>query len=53
MVRVKLDRDGEGSREALGMGNHSISVWDGSELELAWSKKSSSYFGKSFPILFL
>ena len=25
--------------EALGMGNCSIKIWDGSELELAWSKK--------------
>ena len=31
------------------MGNRSISIWDGSELELAWSKKSSSYFGNNFP----
>ena len=33
LARVKFDRDGEGDREALGMGNCSINVWDGSKLE--------------------
>ena len=33
LARVKFDRDGEGGREALGMGNCSINVWDGSKLE--------------------
>ena len=40
-------------REALGMGNCSINIWDGSEPELAWSKKSSSYFENDFPIYLL
>ena len=31
--RLKLDRDGEISKEALSMGNGSINIWDGSELE--------------------
>ena len=31
--RVKVNRDGEGGREALGIGNCSINIWDGSELE--------------------
>ena len=53
MSRVKLDKDGEGRREALGMGNHSINIWDGSELELACSNKSSSYFKSNFPIFLL
>ena len=53
MARVKFDRDGEGGREALGMGNCCVNVWDGSELELAWSKKGSSYFGNNFPIFLL
>ena len=26
LARVKLDKDGEGRREALGMGNHSINI---------------------------
>ena len=30
-----------------------IDVWDRSELELAWSKKSSSYFKNKFPIFLL
>ena len=37
LARVIHDKDGEGGREALGIGNHSINIWDGSELELAWS----------------
>ena len=47
LARVKYDRDGEGGREALGVENCSINIWDGSELQLAWSKKSSSYFKHS------
>ena len=35
------------------MGNCSINISDGSELDLAWSKKSSSYFGNNFPIFLL
>ena len=50
MDRVKFDRDGERGRDALGMGNCSISIWGQSELELAWSKISSSYFENNFPI---
>ena len=53
MAKVKFDWDGDRGRKALGMGNCSIDTWDGSELELAWSKKSSSYFEKGFPIFSL
>ena len=35
LARVKLDKDVEGGSEALGMGNRSINIWDGSKLELA------------------
>ena len=52
LARVKCDRDGKGGREVLGMENRSVNIWDGSELELAWSKKSSSYFENNFPIFF-
>ena len=48
MARVKTDRDGEEDREAPGMGFCSIDIWVRSELELAWSKKSSSYFERNF-----
>ena len=41
MARLKFDRDGVGHREALGMVNCTINIWDESELELAWSKKRS------------
>ena len=44
MVRVKFGRDGEGGMKALDMGNCSINIWDESEFELVWSKKSRSYF---------
>ena len=53
LTSVKLDKDGEEGREALGMGNHSINIWIGWELELAWSNKSSSYFECNFPIFLL
>ena len=53
LARVKYHRDGEGGREGLGVGNCSINIWDGSEPELAWSKKSSSYFKNNFPIFLL
>ena len=53
LARVKFARDDEGSRKALGVGNCSINIWDGSEQELAWSKKSSSYFGNIFPTFLL
>ena len=50
---IKYDRDGGRVREALSMGNCSINIWDGSELELALCKKSSSYFGNNFPTFLL
>ena len=50
LAMVKFDRDGEGGREALGVGKCSINIWDGSELELAWSKKSSSYLENNFSV---
>ena len=53
MARVKLDWDDEGGREALGVGNCGINFWDRSELELAWSKKTSLYFENNFPIFLL
>ena len=53
LPRVKCDRDGKGGREVLGMENSSVNIWDGSELELAWSKKSSLYFENNFPLFFL
>ena len=40
-AKVKFYRDGEESREALGMKNCSIIIWDELELELAWSKKAT------------
>ena len=50
MSRVKFDRDGEGGREALDMGNCSINIWDGLELELALFKKNNLYFENNSPI---
>ena len=50
---LKFDGDGERRREALGTGNCNINIWDVSELELAVSKKSSSYFENVFLILLL
>ena len=50
LARVNIDRNGVGGRETLGVENFSINIWDGSELELAWSKKSSSYFENNLPI---
>ena len=38
---LKVDRDAKRGREALGMGNCSINIWDESELEVVLSKKSS------------
>ena len=35
------------------MGNRSINISDGSELDLAWSKKSSLYIKNNFPIFLL
>ena len=34
LARVKLDKDGEGGKEAVGMGNHSITI---SEMEQNWN----------------
>ena len=53
MAKVKFDRNGERGREALGMGNCMINIWDVSELELAESKKSNSYFENNFLIYLL
>ena len=53
LARVKVDKDVERGTEALGMGNSCINIWDGSELELAWTKKNSSYFENNFPIFLL
>ena len=53
MAKIKFCREGEEGKEALGMRNDSINIWDASEHELAWSKKSSSYFENNFPIFLL
>ena len=53
LARVKYDRDGERGREALVVGNCNVNIWDGSELELAWSKNRSSYFQNNFAIVLL
>ena len=50
---MKYDRDSEGGREALGVGNCSVYIRDGSKLELTSSKKSSSFFVNNFPIILL
>ena len=50
---VKLNRNGKGSRKVVGMEDCSINILDPSELELAWSWKSSSYFEKKFLICLL
>ena len=34
LARIKYDRDSEGGREALGVGNCSVNICDGSKLEL-------------------
>ena len=51
--RIKYDRDSEGGREALGVRNCSVNIWDGFKFELTWSKKSSSVFENNFPIFLL
>ena len=53
LAGIIFDRDDEGVREVPGVGNCIINIWDGSELGLAWSKKSSSYFENNFPIFLL
>ena len=45
-----LDKNREGGRKALDMGDCSINISDGSELELTLSKKGSSYFESNFQI---
>ena len=50
---VKFDKDVGGGRKAPGMGNCSINIRDGSEVELAWFKKNSSYFEINFYYLVL
>ena len=52
-VLKKFDKNGKGSRKALGMGNCSINIWDGSELEQAYSKKRNLYFENSFCNIFI
>ena len=46
-------KDGDGGREALGMVNCSVNIWDRSKLELAWPKESSLYFENKYPIFLL
>ena len=53
LARVTFDRDNEGDRETLDKGNCSINIWDGSELQLAWSKKSCSNFENNFQMFLL
>ena len=53
LTMVKFDRDDEGGREALSVENCSINIWDGSELELAWSKKSILNLKNNFQIFLL
>ena len=50
LIKVKFNRDDDGGREALGMGHYSVNIWDGLELELAWSKKNSSFFENNFQV---
>ena len=50
---VKLYKNVEEGREALGMSNRSINIWHESKLELAWSNKSTSYFENNFTIFLL
>ena len=50
--REKYDSDVERARETLGVGNCSINIRDGSELELALWKKSSLYFEKIYYLVF-
>ena len=53
LAKAKYNKDGEGGREALVVRNCGINIWDGLELKLAWSKKSSSYIENNFPIFLL
>ena len=53
LAKAKYTKDGEGGREALVVRNCGINIWDGLELKLAWSKKSTSYIENNFPIFLL
>ena len=53
LASVKLDRDGKGGREALGMLCCGSNNWNELELKLASSGKSNSYFENNFPIFSL
>ena len=48
LASVKLDGHGEGGSEA-----YYLNIWDESEQELGWFKKSSSHFENNFPIFLL
>ena len=50
LAMSNLDKNSEGGRKALDMGDCSINISDGSELELTLSKKISSYFESNFQI---
>ena len=50
---VIFERYRERGRNALGMESCSIGIWVESDLGLAWSKKSSSFFENNFPIFLL
>ena len=52
-ARVKVDRDIQGGREAVGIGYCNSNTWNGLELKSALSRKSSSYFENNFSIFFL
>ena len=53
LASAKFDRDSNGGKEALGTANCSISIWDGSKLESAWSRKNSLHFENNFQIFLL
>ena len=53
LAKVQFYRYGEGDRDVLRMGSCSINIYDGLEPELAWSKKSSSYFENNFSVFLL
>ena len=53
MESVKFNRGGDRGREDLGWGDCVINMWDGSVLQLALFKKSSSHFENNIPIFLL
>ena len=53
LAMVKNEKNGAEDSEALGIGNRSINIWKGSELELAWSKKKQFIFKKLFSNTFV